>query len=306
MKVLIGVDGSAGAHAAVELAGRLLYPGTNQITLYCTPPEMTVRSGDPADPRTLEHMQELLTEAVFREAQQKLPPPWRNHVRTLVGVQRPGPGLLAAAENLRAELIVVGARGSGSPGKFGVGSVVRKVVHNSTAPVLIARPSPHATSPTNFRVLLASDGSAASRCAGEFLSQLAWPPKTVGEVIYVLEPQLSGPTPDWLEEQLVERETDSLGLGRFRPESEKPVRSERMAAWCGALPAIFLEQTPILAEGRPADAILRTIEQDGIDLVVVGARGLHAVERLLLGSTSEQLLTQAPCSVLIMPHGEQP
>ena len=55
----------------------------------------------------------------------------------------------------------------------------------------------------------------------------------------------------------------------------------------------------IVRVGRPADEILKAARNAG--LIVVGARGLGSIDRLLLGSVSEQVLYQAPCPVLVVP-----
>ena len=52
--------------------------------------------------------------------------------------------------------------------------------------------------------------------------------------------------------------------------------------------------------GRPGDVIVRETHEYGSDLVVVGARGLGALERLMLGSVSEFVLRHARCPVLIV------
>jgi nucleotide-binding universal stress UspA family protein len=62
------------------------------------------------------------------------------------------------------------------------------------------------------------------------------------------------------------------------------------------LPAI---ETSVVS-GAPADMIVRDIERSHTDLVVLGARGLGGIRRLLLGSVSEAVLTHATCSVLIV------
>lgn len=51
-------------------------------------------------------------------------------------------------------------------------------------------------------------------------------------------------------------------------------------------------------EGSPADAILKTIEKEGIDLVVMGTSGKHGLDRFLLGSVTEKVVRSATCSVL--------
>ncbi len=51
-------------------------------------------------------------------------------------------------------------------------------------------------------------------------------------------------------------------------------------------------------EGSPADAILKTVEKEGIDLVVMGTSGKHGLDRFLLGSVTEKVVRSAKCPVL--------
>jgi len=66
------------------------------------------------------------------------------------------------------------------------------------------------------------------------------------------------------------------------------------------LPACFTNEELIVAEGRPAEEILAQAREKSIDLIVMGRRTDGALKRLLLGGTSEQVLREAPCSVLIV------
>jgi nucleotide-binding universal stress UspA family protein len=61
----------------------------------------------------------------------------------------------------------------------------------------------------------------------------------------------------------------------------------------------------VLLEGEPAGEIVRYSRDAGIDLIVMGTHGRTGVERLLLGSVAEQVLRDAPCSVLVvkLPRG---
>ncbi len=53
-------------------------------------------------------------------------------------------------------------------------------------------------------------------------------------------------------------------------------------------------------EGSPADKILQTIDEENIDLVVMGTSGRHGVNRFLLGSVAENTMRSAPCPVLVI------
>ena len=54
-----------------------------------------------------------------------------------------------------------------------------------------------------------------------------------------------------------------------------------------------------LLEGRPAEEISGLAEELGAGLVVVGCRGLGLVKRLTVGSVSEEVVSFAPCPVLV-------
>jgi nucleotide-binding universal stress UspA family protein len=55
--------------------------------------------------------------------------------------------------------------------------------------------------------------------------------------------------------------------------------------------------------GHPVDEIVGAAARPGIDLVVVGARGLGAAQRILLGSVSEDVLRHVDRTVLVVkPH----
>jgi nucleotide-binding universal stress UspA family protein len=53
-------------------------------------------------------------------------------------------------------------------------------------------------------------------------------------------------------------------------------------------------------EGDPADAILDVAEERGVDLIVVGNKGMTGAKRFLLGSVPNKVSHHAPCSVLII------
>ncbi len=52
--------------------------------------------------------------------------------------------------------------------------------------------------------------------------------------------------------------------------------------------------------GDAAAEIVRVAEESGADLVVLGARGLNPLKRLVLGSVSTKVLHGAPCDVLVV------
>lgn len=58
-------------------------------------------------------------------------------------------------------------------------------------------------------------------------------------------------------------------------------------------------KTMHVSDSLPADGILRTAEQEGCDLIVMGSHGRRGLNRLLLGSQAHNVLNQTKISVLI-------
>lgn len=61
----------------------------------------------------------------------------------------------------------------------------------------------------------------------------------------------------------------------------------------------------IVKEGSTAKKIIETAEEENADLIVMGKRGLSAVEKLFLGSVANQILRNSPIPVLITKKRQQ-
>jgi universal stress protein A len=58
-----------------------------------------------------------------------------------------------------------------------------------------------------------------------------------------------------------------------------------------------------LSPGAPASEISELAHALGVDLIVMGTRGLSGLEHVLLGSVAERTIRRAPCPVLTVKHG---
>lgn len=56
----------------------------------------------------------------------------------------------------------------------------------------------------------------------------------------------------------------------------------------------------VIREGSPADEILTLAEQEGVDVIVVGNKGMSSAKRFVLGSVPNAVSHHAPCHVLIV------
>ncbi|MDP6723458.1 MAG: universal stress protein, partial [Pirellulaceae bacterium] len=129
MKVLIGIDGSDNSIEAVRLTSRLISAEQDEIVLYYSPPQINLCSGPKPDDETIARMQKTLTDAVFDKARVQLSTRLNVKTTTVVGTRPPKQGLLVQADECRADMIVVGARGSGPFKRLPLGSVGRAVAH---------------------------------------------------------------------------------------------------------------------------------------------------------------------------------
>jgi nucleotide-binding universal stress UspA family protein len=59
-----------------------------------------------------------------------------------------------------------------------------------------------------------------------------------------------------------------------------------------------------IVQGNADTEIIRLANIHGVNLIVLGSRGLTGVDRILAGSVSNQVVEQAPCTVMVVkPEG---
>ncbi len=146
-----------------------------------------------------------------------------------------------------------------------------------------------------MKILLAVDGSDASMSAVAATVALPTPQETTVEVISVVPDRFASEGSVWPNVIRVDPPTDRDrvldDVARRLLDIAKRIRTESRTV-----------QVRVL-EGRPATEIVAEAARFGADLVVLGARGLSAVERLLIGSVSSEVVDHAPCPVLVARDG---
>jgi nucleotide-binding universal stress UspA family protein len=143
-KILIATDGSPAALQAVELGLELAEEQGAEPTFVHVAPTADVlpvagfaMAGPVSVPHELdEHDRTSLDEALALAEERGI----EARSRLLVGA--PATQVVAFADEIDADLIVVGSRGLGAIGSTLLGSVSRKVLHDAKRPVLIVRELP--------------------------------------------------------------------------------------------------------------------------------------------------------------------
>jgi nucleotide-binding universal stress UspA family protein len=299
MKILVGLDGSMKALEAVQLVGRLIDPKADEVDFYFSPVEMERRLPD----RQRRVIDAAIT-ALRDEAVKLLPEGLAHEPQIVSSGKPPAVGLLAAAADWQADMVVVGARGHGAIQGFLLGSVSRAVVHGAGLPVLVARMPAPGDRPLRT---LVGHHPASGPAVAALLGRLTWPVDTDGRVIGVAESLLAGPLPPWLEQRA--RDPDTAAIAQAWQQEHQHELEElhtRLHAFQQDLPEPFRRHPPLVAQGNPGEKILERSRMDGIDLIVVGRAPTDALSRWLVGSTSEALLGSAHSSILIVPVEKRP
>lgn len=306
MRVLIGVDGTDGSLEAVRLVARLFASDTDPVVLYYSPPSIAYHQAPAPDATTQSRLLSAMIDAVFERARAEFPENMKARVECVAGSQAARHGLLIAADEVRADLIVVGSHGIRPLDLLKLGSVSRALAHHATVPVLVVR-SPVVRDPSassHFRVLVACDRTEASRSAHDLLARFPWPAETEGDVVSVFEP-IMGEVPQWLTDTLA-RETAGAKKDTFELfAADKMQAHEELNHWCADLPEPLRKHEPELLSGNASRMLLERLDERPYDLVVVGARRHGTIARWILGSTSDAVLNHAPCSVLIARQHEK-
>jgi nucleotide-binding universal stress UspA family protein len=132
--IVVGYDGRAGSQAALDEALRLAAGlGTSVVIVFSF--EATRLGGEAADldAAIQERGRAVLEEALARTTGAGVP------IETEQRAQDPVDGLIAAAEEHDAQMLVVGSTGEGPLRGILVGSTSYKLLHLSSRPVLVVR-----------------------------------------------------------------------------------------------------------------------------------------------------------------------
>jgi nucleotide-binding universal stress UspA family protein len=75
----------------------------------------------------------------------------------------------------------------------------------------------------------------------------------------------------------------------------------RFVSDAGAHRPSSVEVRTVVDSGKPASRILEHAERDKADLIVMGSRGNSGVRKFFFGATTERVLREAACPILVIP-----
>ena len=123
-----------------------------------------------------------------------------------------------------------------------------------------------------------------------------------GRVIETVQQLQLSPSVKIILAHVIPAADSDLEIAADRPQSEEqaiPYRhiEKQLKAYQASLPC---QSELEIVMGDPAEEIIRLANIYHADLIAIGSRGLTGVKRILQGSVSSQVVTDAPCSVLVV------
>jgi len=187
----------------------------------------------------------------------------------------------------------------GSHGKSGItswlGSVSRKVIANSSIPVLVVRPKDSVNNvkyKKSKNILVAIDGSDTSYFAIHKMIELLNIKDDDIEIIDVVDSSETIPSKlvlddEWLDtymkmQRASANEVLDKAMDIFKQNNIQP-------------------KSAFIVEGNPAKEILDYSKENRIDLTVIGSKGHGEIANLLMGSVSRRILDNIGGVVLVVP-----
>ncbi|MCD6706402.1 MAG: universal stress protein [Thiobacillus sp.] len=192
------------------------------------------------------------------------------------------------ADELHANLLVMGARGAHFVREFLLGSTTERVLRRTRRPVLAVKQRPQGA---YRRVLVPVDFSAHALAAAQAAHR--WLPDAEIVLLHAYE-------------------VDIESTLRFAGIADEQIHQYRVRAREDALDAMarFVDQLSIPAgqltrhvvHGAPTLRILEHEQSLDVDLIAMGKHGQSTLEELLLGSVTKHVLAYCSSDVLVAGH----
>lgn len=285
--VLVATDGSPDARAAVAAALRFPWPARTRAFGVVATGDLVIGRWPPSAKVAFDHQLREIAAA----ARETLARRWPGTEVAVVDGQA-ADAILAEARRVDADVIVLGSRGKSRLGRLLLGHVSRRVVHDARCAVLVVRGRP----PEFDRIVLGLDGSPHARRAVALIGGLSAPPQGAVTLVGVVEPARApsvGALPGSVRAAIA---------GEIRGANARKVAEtgKLLRSAADEIEAAGWSTRTVVRTGVPLTELLRAAAAAPARLLVVGARGIGGIERLLLGSVADGALNQSPVSVLIV------
>jgi nucleotide-binding universal stress UspA family protein len=221
-----------------------------------------------------------------------LPIQWES----IINVGQPAEEIARIVEEERIDLVISATRGRSGLKRLVLGSVTERLMRSLSCPLLVLRgkdpapPDEAAKGITLNKILIGCDFSADSRLAVEYGLSLAQEFEAELHLVHVIAPPAY---PEFIKTGA----TTAHGiqdhvLSDLLTQKLQDLVPEEARNWCRL-------QT-ILLEGPAYRELIDYAGRHSMDMIVLGMRGYGLVKSLLLGSTTDRVIRDTPCPVLVV------
>ena len=288
LNVLVGYDFSATSEVALRWVGGLRKIGPCRVTVAWVPwPAHESNrlgfvgpSGLPDNPP---EVQKFL-ERDLRKQCQHIFDDSNVEIRVAGTWGRPEPQLLEMAKAEQADLIVVGTHQRRGLERLRLGSVSRGILHHAPMSVACVPPlagaAPPATIPVFQRVLVPTDFSALGNQAVPF----AYSTLSRGGSVCLLHVR---------EQTKKKADGEACTPGKLEQQLRALIPAEAEARW-------IVTSVEVVEGKTPSAAICQAAERFGADLICMGTHGRSGLSKTILGSVTQDVISQSHRPVLLV------
>ncbi len=218
----------------------------------------------------------------------------------IISVGNTADDIARVAKEKNADLVVSATHGRAGLKRVILGSVTERLMRTLPCPIFVVRSQEKslATPVTGEirmkKILVGCDFSPDSSLAFQYGLSLAQEFQSELHLAHVIEPAVYK---DMLKQSGEENEAYEKDLREKLTEQLTGTIPEEVYHWCNP-------KTVLLA-GQAHEELVKYAVVHKIDLIILGVRGHSLVETLLVGSTTDRVVRQAPCPVLsVRPTAE--
>jgi nucleotide-binding universal stress UspA family protein len=206
-------------------------------------------------------------------------------VESIICEGEPPDVIIDIAKEKKIELISMGTYGSKGLKKLIMGSVTSMVILNAPCDVMVVKRLSSECKGEYKSILVPFDGSQFSKKALERACDLSKVDPAEITVLYVI--------PRY-EEMIEFFMTDSIRKAMFDEANRILDVAKEIAKTRGVTVSATIK------EGHAGDNIIETAEMLKNDLIIIGTYGWKGVNRAIMGSTTERVIMNASCPVLVV------
>ncbi len=198
----------------------------------------------------------------------------------------PSDEILATAETFDDPIIVVGTQGKSRFQEFFLGNTARRLVRQSTPPVIMVPPEAEVSTPKEL--VVGVDFSEASK---EAIRRSALMARTYDARVHLVYGYV-----------LPEVATFDGSMASIATETDDLVEEKEkgLAKIVGEVEADDVVETISAVQLPPAQAIIEEAKERDAQFIFVGSHGRRGVKRFFLGNTAERVMRNAPCPLFVV------